>query len=82
MGEVNAQILHIASARKKFTNVSKEIEDRNEDIRELKLENNRNLKGIKQLEKDIEEMEKEISERDDTIQDKENRYAARAEKRN
>jgi len=59
--------------RKKFTNVSKEIEDRNEDIRELKLENNRNLKGIKQLEKDIEEMEKEISERDDTIQDKEHR---------
>jgi len=59
--------------RKKFTNVSKEIEDRNEDIRELKLENNRNLKGIKQLEKDIEEMEKEINERDDTIQDKENR---------
>ena len=53
--------------------MSKEIENRNEDIRELKIENNRNLKGINQLAKDIEEMEKEINERDDTIQDKENR---------
>uniref|UniRef100_A0A8C4J318 Cilia and flagella associated protein 57 n=1 Tax=Dromaius novaehollandiae TaxID=8790 RepID=A0A8C4J318_DRONO len=59
--------------RKRFNSLQKDIEDRNSEIEEMKLEQQKLQGIITSLEKDILALKREIQERDDTIQDKEKR---------
>nr|XP_012631296.1 cilia- and flagella-associated protein 57 isoform X1 [Microcebus murinus] len=59
--------------RKKFNSLQKEIEERANDIENLKAEQVKLQGVIKSLEKDIQGLKREIQERDETIQDKEKR---------
>ncbi|NWI19707.1 CFA57 protein, partial [Crypturellus soui] len=59
--------------RKRFNSLQKDIEDRNNEIEEMKLEHQKLQGIIASLEKDILALKREIQERDDTIQDKEKR---------
>ncbi|XP_068808902.1 cilia- and flagella-associated protein 57 isoform X4 [Struthio camelus] len=59
--------------RKRFNSLQKDIEERNSEIEEMKLEQQKLQGIITSLEKDILALKREIQERDDTIQDKEKR---------
>uniref|UniRef100_A0A8B9PRZ5 Cilia and flagella associated protein 57 n=1 Tax=Apteryx owenii TaxID=8824 RepID=A0A8B9PRZ5_APTOW len=59
--------------RKRFDSLQKDIEERNSEIEEIKLEQQKLQGIITSLEKDILALKREIQERDDTIQDKEKR---------
>ncbi|XP_025942665.1 cilia- and flagella-associated protein 57 isoform X1 [Apteryx rowi] len=59
--------------RKRFDSLQKDIEERNSEIEEIKLEQQKLQGIITSLEKDILALKREIQERDDAIQDKEKR---------
>jgi cilia- and flagella-associated protein 57 len=56
--------------KKKFTSLTKEIDDHKEEIRKYQAETAKLNNFIRNLEKDIVGLKKEIQERDETIQDK------------